>query len=335
MRSRTPIAVLLLAAALSAQYRWPSSSDKPEREMVAALLSLTDPAQAAWGAYLAANYEQSQFIPQILPLLNWQDSRVQAVALDSLIRLKAGVPEMYLTQFADSHLLDAALVILARDPTEHAAFLMSLLDKPLETDAHWVAVRSLLASAPPPGFAARLLRDWTLKFTLRVHDASSVSGGISAVSGGSGHGVGGGAPGFPPIATNFIVEHPQHGDTFLLSGPHPLYYRRFSGDRGFGVRRDSYRADYLLYLAGISKDDPTHRWPYPGIEWTSAVQYRSDAAAFLLGVRQYVQALTQRLTDRQRLTEDEAEASPPRLEITIEDTRQDQRVPLPPIDWRL
>jgi hypothetical protein len=160
---RRAVILLLLALPIWAQSQPVSPADAAEQAAVAALLSSSDAGQLAWGAQLAANYQQKKFIPAIISLLDFGNRDVQASAFDALIRLNADVPEQNLARFLnDPGAVDPVIVLFARTPKAHAAFLMHALDQPL-ADKHWVAVNSFLASAPPPGYAARLLSDWTIK----------------------------------------------------------------------------------------------------------------------------------------------------------------------------
>ena len=119
--------------------------------------------------------------PAILPLLKSSDVDVQLAAIDALIRLDADMSEDDLSAFLKTtNQIDPLLIILARDSKKHGDLLMRLLDRQLN-DTDWIAVNSILSTAPPPGFAARLLREWTLHPSVQTYDTF-----ISAGDGGCG-----------------------------------------------------------------------------------------------------------------------------------------------------
>src|SRR6266550_3271045 len=92
--------VLLLVCGLAvtwAQVQTPSPADRLEQKIVADKLAAKDPSQVAWGVYLAANYQQKKFIPEIIQLLAAENTFVRRAAIDSLIRLDADLPEETLT----------------------------------------------------------------------------------------------------------------------------------------------------------------------------------------------------------------------------------------------
>src|SRR5436305_882051 len=153
--------VLLLICGLAvtcAQVQTPSPADRLEQGIVAEKLSAKDPSQVAWGAYLAANYQQKKFIPEIIQLLAAENNFVRRAAIDSLIRLDAALPENTLTTLIKDY-LEPVLILVSTHADRYSEFLLRLLDKPMP-DWDWVAVNSILAAAPPPGYAARLLKDW-------------------------------------------------------------------------------------------------------------------------------------------------------------------------------
>jgi hypothetical protein len=177
-----------------AQLQPVSPADATEQATVAHVLSSSSPGQLAWGAQLVANDQRKQFIPGIISLLDSGDRDVQLSALDALIRLNADVPERSLAKYLnDPDALDDTIVLLARDPKAHAALLMHALDRHL-FDPECVAVSSFLAALQPPGYAARLLKDWTIKATVTVQEKIPAGRGYG---GPSGCGDGGPRPALP------------------------------------------------------------------------------------------------------------------------------------------
>jgi hypothetical protein len=312
-----------------------SPANTAEQATVAALLSSSDPAQLAWGAELAANYQQKTFVPAIISLLDFGNADVQLCAFDALIRLNADVTEKTLARFlSNPDALEPIIVLLARDPKAHAAFLMRALDQPL-SDRHWVDVNSFLAATPPPSYTARLLRDWTIKDAVLVREDGPGSGAdVGYACGGV---LGPPRPGFPVIPRYNIYEGPHPGATLIASGPHSIFYMRENGtgDCRVGVPRDRYRLDYLRYMARIDAQSPEGRRPSaPVIRWAGPEDYVSKASAYLTSLRVFVTNLRSQLVHAGVLTESDS-LNGPSLEIEVQDRRDDRTIPLPIIDWHL
>lgn len=306
-----------------------------EKAVVTGLLASREPSQLAWGAYLAGNYQQKSAIPAIIPLLRFADASVQLAAMDALIRLDADVPKEDLSAFLTTNQVDPVLVLLARDPKRHGDFLMRLLDRQLN-DTEWVAVNSVLTAAPPPGFAARLLREWNFHFSIQVLDSYG-----SGSDGGCGWGGGetpARRPGYPPMFFYVIKEGIGTGDTVLATGPHPVSYQRKEPAGRFGpcISKDGYRRDYLRSLAGFNSDDKEVRALTFGasIRWVDVTQYQEEAAALLADIQKSVSYIRTALIGRGLLTEEESTGGP-KLQVVVNDVRQDHHDPLPVIDWRL
>jgi hypothetical protein len=328
--------LLMLGLRLWGQVQPLSPAHAAEQATVAALLSSSEPGQLAWGVQLAANYQQKQFIPAIISLLKFGNADGQLSAFDALIRLSADVPEQSLASFLnDRETLEPTIVLLARDPKAHAAFLMSALEQPLSNE-HWVAVNSFVATAPPSGYASRLLGKWSIKATITVSEAGSgVGGGVGGTACGE---IGlGFKPGFPVIPHYNIYEGLHPGATLIAAGPHPISYLRQDIPRSCSssTDRDDYRLDYLRYMAHIDPQTPEGRLPFaPAVGWAGSENYRSKASAYLESLRAFVKHLRSRLTQAGVLTASETPLGPV-LEIEVKDERASRSVPLPAIDWHL
>ncbi len=325
--------LLICGLPLCAQPQPVSPANAAEQATIEALLKSSDLGQLAWGAQLVANYQQKKFIPEVIALLDSPNRDVQLSALDALIRLNADVPEESLAKFLNGgHTLEPAIVFLARDPKAHAGFLVHALDRTL-FDQQWVAVSSFLAAAPPPGYASRLLRDWTIKATVEVKERP---GGVG-YGGPSGCGDGRGrvTPDAPMIPYYTIAEGLQPGATLIAAGPHPISYLRQDSPHDCRplIDRDAYRLDYLLYLAHIDPQTPEGRLPpAPVFPWAGPKDYLTKASAYLDSLRVFVANLRSQLTRAGLLAASEA-PSGPALEIMVIDGRLDRSVPLPAVDW--
>ena len=323
-----------MAALLISAARLPAQSRDTERKIVDQLDS-HDYAELAWGAYSAGAEGLTQLTPKIVPLLSLRDPRLQAVAIDTLIRLRADVPEQSLVELVETRQLDPALILLSQNPERHTDFLMRLLDGPL-TGLQWVAVNNLLSAEPPPGFAAKLLREWKIRYTLTVHDKAPYLATAEGSGFGSGErGKADSFTGFPPIFVHTIHRFFDTGDSVLVQEPFPLYFRRGQTYifESADVNRDALRPSYLRYLARAGKDDPAVRLPSkPQFEWVDSDKYRSDAAGLLEAIRRPVKVVVDRLIARRLLTKSDA-GSGPTLDVRVYDARGSRAVPLPMIDW--
>jgi hypothetical protein len=323
--------VALLPAFALAQ----SVADVEEQRIVSERFASAEPADRAWGAFLAANYNQPAFVPQILELLKSGDWRLEITAFDALIRLHADVPETVLAPFVQTH-FSAVLILMAREPRKHGDFLMSMLDLPLH-DLEWEALNSVLAGAPPAGYAARLLREWTLLYTLRVYDTKLTLAAAGAPSGLCGDD---GKPepfsGFPAVGTYTLTPGISPGSVVLADAPHPVSIGRGTGGACVvPIDRDAYRLDYLRHLAGLPAEDRRTQAPAsPALKWVSAAKYRRDAEAFLKDTREVVSRIRLILLARGVLTEADQDAQP-QLQVGVLDQRQNRIPALPVIDWRL
>ncbi len=316
----------------------PGQSRNTQRTILDRLES-ADYGDRAWGAYRAAEEGRTELVPKIIPLLGLRDPRLQAVAFDALIRLGADMPKLPPIEIVAAQQLDPVVIVLSRHPERHTDFLLRLLDRPL-TSVQWEAINSLLCTAPPHGFAARLLREWKIKFVLTVHGKTAYArwpegSGDGAIVLGPDRGPT--FAGFPPIFSYALHRFIESGDNALVKEPVPIYFGRgqtYIPDTS-DVDREAAPFDYLRYLAGTAKNDPTVRLPSdPKFEWVDADKYGADAAQLLEGVRKTVRVIVERLMDRGLLTAAEARSGP-QIEVTVYDARGTRGARLPMIDWRL
>jgi hypothetical protein len=237
---------------------------------------------------LAANYRLPEFSDDLLKLTTADDSIVRLAAIDALVRLDVNVPEQVLAQISD---LDATYIFLARHPDQYENLIRDLLGRKLP-DHQWVALNSILLAKPPAGFAAALLRDWSVSLKLTVTEPGR---GAGVGEGGAGcvDGSGYERPGFPPVEAYYLYENPRPGDVLLAAGPHPVGYREQKGDYRCGVKfnRDDYRKDYLWNLAGTASWNPYARLPSQAIEWSGPEAFQAAASSLLESGRQMVKYL--------------------------------------------
>ena len=312
-----------------------SPVNKTDPASIVQLLSSTEPSQLAWGSYHAANSQQRSAIPAIIPLLRSSNALVQLAAIDALIRLDATVPDEDLAFFLLSNRAAPVIVLLASDPKTHGDFLLRLLGH--ASNPEWVAVNSILLTAPPPGYTARLLREWTLQFNLNVWDKPFRAEGCccgwftyppfrSPSSG------------FPPIYQYVVEEGTPSGSFVIAAGVHPVAYARQESVPRSGpcVPKDAYRLDYLKVLARVGPDNTAGQLPdvSRGFQWIGAAKYEADSQALLTGIRSAVAFIRRALVERGLLTAEEASLGPT-LKVQVIDHRTEHHDPLPAIDWRL
>lgn len=209
--------------------RQPLPFSPPTAAAVPFLINSLNRRDQAWGAYLIGQHGLTQYVPQLLQLLvptsplepittELTEARaLDRVILDTLIQLKAKVPGERLMSVYDDF-RDEVVIALASSPKDNQEALLSLHDSP-QSDTRWFAICNLLASSRANGFAARLLRDITIKVSLLVSEKSHNALGVGG--GGQGGVVGCGAfgmpKGFPP--TSIYDRHRGSGRPLTPATP--------------------------------------------------------------------------------------------------------------------
>jgi hypothetical protein len=320
-----------------------------QAKVVSALLARPDGRSRAWGAYLAAEHRIEEASPRLAELLGTMGGgkdRTEAPALlavlDALVRLRADVGAKTLLPIVESRstlYAPAAIALVIRGP-EQAACLDAFRAFDAEDrsdEASWLALGNTLAGRGTAGFVRELLSRLTLRLEVSVV-ASSVGGG----SGGSMSGFGDGRldvpEGYPPLFLYSLTLRPAEGDVLLAPGRRPVHLHRRQLRVGFGSstrltqERDLERLGWIADAAGTRSEDLPVKASSPVvIEWT-------DAAAFLAGVAAARDAIARGHADLVRklvaaglLGAGEAAGLRPRIEVEVEDEREDKSVPLPPI----
>ena len=179
----------------------------PTLAAVPFLINSLDRRDQAWAAYLIGQHGLTQYVPQLLvptsPLQPTTPELTEAraldrVILDTFIQLKAKVPgERLMPVFDDFQ--DEVIIGLSMSARDNQMALLSLHDFHL-SDTRWFAICNLLASSRAEGFAARLLRDITIKISLPLSESGQ--SGVGAIDGGGGIGCGmfGMPKDFPPTS---------------------------------------------------------------------------------------------------------------------------------------
>jgi len=330
--------------------RSPLSFSPPTVAAVPFLISSLNRRDQAWAAYLIGQHGLTQFVPQLLQLLiptnplqpttpELTEARaLDRVILDTLIQLKAKVPGERLMSVYDEF-RDEVVIVLASSPEDNEKILLSLHDFP-QPDTRWFAICNLLASSRPEGFAARLLRDITIKISLLVSENSQNALGVGeGGQGGIGCGMFGMPKDFPPTSIYELRQEVEDGDVLLVEGVRPVYYRcqvvPMNQQIGTGQEstfndRDLFRRDYLARLLGTDTQSLAFN-PRPSysIRWTSAEAFAAQAKRLHdLHHRSFSQLATQ-LHDDGLLTSEESETLRPKLTFAVHDLRTDKTIVLP------
>ncbi len=316
----TACLILALGASLFAQV--------PPGGMAAReLLASNDPAKLAWGAEYAARSGQAEFVPQLLPLLNSEDERVQEHALDALIRLKAKVPPEELQPLL-SRFEEAAIVLGTAN--RQRDFLLSMLRENRPYDAAWVALNeALIEIGGEREYWAAVLREWTISVAIYIVDpgrrALRNDRGITHFCG---DGLGEIRPGFPPRVVYSLTLLPKAGDTLLDSGPHAVYYRRHSSTSMCGTRidRDDYRGDFVASV--VRETEPVAGHMTFDVVWQSDAGYAAEVERLRNQTLAGVQEIVDWMMDRHLLSPEDA-AMKPHIALGIEDQRTNKAHDLP------
>jgi hypothetical protein len=308
-------------------------ADAVEQRIVAGLLAAPDPGQQAWGAYLAGNYGQTKFVPELRRLLTATHPDVQLQALDSLIRLGAKVPAEELLLLWPTHRAPV-LILLAMAPQDNEPPLRSLTRDDLNPK-EWTAVYNLRVANKAPGIAAELLSELTVHVSVRVRDSETLgpgyggTGGGGVVCGGSGF-----RPGFPPLYSYKLVDLPAQGDVLLAPGRHPIYYRRdLSTSTSFNaIDKNIFRFEYLADLLATQPDQlPLQPAILREVVWKGAEAYLAELRDAREQVNRGFQGLMRQLQERELLTGREADGLRPQVEFTVIDGRAERQPPLPEV----
>ncbi len=286
------------------------------------------PTVLAWTAHLAAERGQPELIPQIIPLLRHPHPDVQLAAADALIRMNADVPSSDLVGVRIDGSLDPVIVLLAKSPQQHAQLLMELIDQ-AQDDTQWAAINSILANAPPGGFAARLLHDWKLQILIELWDGPI---GIGCRSSGSFR-----KPpperdreGFPHKWVNVLSQGGSNSGTITITEePFSVRYSRTKVARqieGLTSHNES-RKMYLQQLAhyGLPNTGVTFKWKSPE-------NFLADAENLRALVTRCNTELRQILLSRGLLKPGE-DTTGPAPEFAVTDMRHDKSTPLPKLSW--
>lgn len=312
-----------------------------------------DGRQRAWAAYWIGRDRQEQAIPQLIDALDkyqksqqaassdWTDDDfVTLVMLDSLIQLRAAVPpDLALALYSKFRV--RALLLLARSDRDARDALLEVMDE-AQSRTEWLAAADLVAQNPPPGFAARLLKNISIEATIFVLSPGEGVGGGAAV--GDCMGPSGGSPraDWPPVSIYWLWVDQAAGSQLLAGGENPVYWqRKLSRDYSLAalLKYDcgspnpgppDLSRDLIGQLLGEKKDDFALQLnPVTSVTWVSPQAYLNDATSFVLRQAEILHSAEDGLQTRGLLTDDEAESVYPPLNVRVMDERDGDKTPLP------
>jgi hypothetical protein len=307
-------------------------------------LRSADPREVAWGAFRAAEYRLAAVIPDLRAVLqappsgdSVERSAMIAALLDAAMELDARLPAAELTAYWDRWPVHtSALLARADDP---APVLLDLLRT--ASGFRWYALANLLAETKTPGFAKQLFASLTVRVSIAVSEQGNtgrVSGGVLGASVGDGVGIN--LPGYPPIAIYRFESGPRRLERVLSTGPRVLYYSRtVSYAFQFGVSDSSVsgpddddRVAYLRTLLPGGAENPIRAQQFEHVAWRGVDDLMMRVSAIRESVNRRYQQLVTWLVEARQLTQADAQALSPRIEISVVDLRDDRSQPLPSIE---
>lgn len=324
-------------------------------EQVPVLLRSANARDVAWGAFLAMQYRMTGAVPLLAQALERAsatsdqsaDAAGTAAILDALIQLDARLDPALVRRFLPIWSVQT-LLLLDRAALGRDEALVSALDE-VGGDA-WRATVALLFASRPPGLAVRVLRPMRFSLQVRVQDRAD---------GGLGDGVGGGvtegcnyAPrllGFPPLAEYQFSRFPRPGVVVLaLPLPGASYVRTVRADMvpcasPAASRNGPTLQERLDYAMAFVLPPSVVPWEMPrstfqvssfGVAvWSDPQALRERVRELRRGVEVRYEGLLHQLVFAKLLTEAESkELLPMVVDVSVVDRRQDQAIPLPPIE---
>lgn len=332
--------ILLLPLTTFAQSPTPTLQLEDIKANVRTLLASERVQDKAWAAYYIGKFRWTEFTPELEKMLARGDngSFLHRATFDALIQLNAVVKaEKLLPQY--ERFPNQVLILLAIDPVGNEQSYLSLMDM-MQTDERWLSLCNLLVRLRSKGLASRLLRELKIKPSILVADDLLSGWGSGGSNGGCGHGSLTLPQGFPPFVSYELTQAEKSGAVVFVVGPHTIFYERLEYqteyDQG-GFRhcfrlgnRNPFRVEYLAELLKATtsqvnfSSEPSFR-----IVWKGALPYQREIRRIRNEVKQSYNQLLEKLIAEELLTQSEADALAPHIELQINDIRKDQSVALP------
>jgi hypothetical protein len=329
-------------------------------QLAATWLHSGDPRLQAWGAYVVLRDKHKELIPDLLALANAYEitglpvlspHRAQHDAmlaiLDTLIQLNPRIPadesKRLYSEFPAQSMILLSRAWINPDSLDSSNKILLELFRTEHSQLEWLAAGNILGERKAEGFAAAVLGNVTVHLNLQV---TGLIGHMHGMASSCSEDFFPEKPddraGWPEIGTYALTEA-RPDATLLVNGADPSYYLRkvsrlygFNSHEGAECRIitaeswDRLREHYVTRLLGASEDDPPLR-----VSLHQTIIWENDQAylAYLrTAVRQEQEAfaeVVQRFKNIHLLSDVEAAAAKPHVEITIVDDREDRSASLP------
>lgn len=350
-----------LAGHGSAQVASPAAAAFPAEKTIQSWLLAEDPRLQAWGAHDAMVARDRHLVRDLLTLASkWEppsggdadgssaaelaqrqtDKRdAMAAVLDALIQMHARVPDDTLRSLAPSFGIDVA-ILLSRMPEDEAEPLSVDFYRSSRSGALQYVSAALLALHPPPGFAADLLGNMTVRATVFVVSPGMGANG-TATAGSCAEPSVASHKDWPATGQYALTRTKRDGGMLVVGGVDPIYATReeattYVGDRcrmSWGVNLGpNDRVRLIAEMLGVSPE--SLRWdavPVTNIAFQSPEQFGNALLGFAEGERQKHRATVSALAARGLMTTLEAEDTEtlPRIQLQLNDMRRARDMPLP------
>ncbi len=339
------LAIWLVAATAFCQ-------DRPECATAAQRLHSEVPSEKAWGAYLAADCHLIALTSDIVDQLTeghpdqpagllWDSESfwMAHAFLDALIRSDASLNESTLASIASGFPAEGAILML-QDAHANRSLLADLRNAH-PGGAEWVAASNALVSVRAEGFAATLLHEIQITHSFWVTESGEIPASGMAGSLGSGNPALKVPPGFPPVPLYRLTATPAADDRLVSDGAAPIYSQRAVFQPGIqqtlhwapeGHCFQCLRISYLSELAYASRPEIARSVePRTPIRWSDLAHLNADAWQAIADQIAAMKGLAKLLISAGALRPSELDL-PLKIEVRIEDQRQDRSQPIPAID---
>ena len=309
----------------------------------------------AWGAYLVARDRRTEAIPTLLGIVDVHTVVVEQAAviadqdrhnamleaLDALLELGAAMPPAEAQRIFPEFPVQS-LIFLLRSSEDPGAALLAIFRSEPAMGAAWLAAGALLTEHHTGGFSAAVVAGMTVHAEVTVLDPNggfTRGGGLLCGAMGT---TGPPTAGWPPLTVYSFSgcgDRLEPGAMVLAGGTDPAYYHRRVGPResggsyGCNPDRDLVRQHYLTTMLSASAErPPVHAHVSHSIVWQGPDAYRQDLSVFVAEQRQVLAGLMRRLHEADLISEDEAKAMSPKLDIQVLDYRNSREPALPSND---
>jgi hypothetical protein len=336
----------------------------PNDNLTYAWLRTGDSRLVAWGAFYAMQSKENTLVSQLVSLANnWQSlphdqndyalsplsesdfqrSEAMASVLDALIQTGASLPPETIRNLSADFPAQAMVLLVRMSWQDEQPVLLSLYKDPTPEDPYFLQhfAAAALAQRPPKGFAADLFASITVRATLIVISPGQQRLGIVFGPGSCGAGLEPHLPQGWPKINHYSLSNSSTAKMFdrtllLVPGVRPIYGLRTTDSvgrcRNIGALTDEIR---LALLAEMLEIKPAELGWVVNVQnnlvFESSPQYQKEIRSFVFDQGTKFRATALRLQEKGMLTSQEAGKAKPKLQLQVEDTREDKAVALPDI----